>query len=123
VYTDRTTVHPQAVWRAVQSVKVLDKIDNRITFHLLTTDDKVVKFQHLDNIHLEAVPQNFRPSKAIFKARSLEWFRLSRQFSSFDWVLHLDEETIIDQYALLACIKFIERTTFHIGQVSFREHF
>lgn len=114
---------PQVVRRAVQSVDGLDKIDNRITIHLLTTDDKVVNFQHLTNIKLEAVPQNFQPSKARFKARSLEWFRLSRQFSDFDWVLHLDEETILDQYALSACINFIERTTFQMGQVSCCEHF
>jgi hypothetical protein len=117
------TFPAQAVRRSLQSLKALDKIDDRVTFHLLTTVDKAVKLPYIDDICLEAVPLSFLPSKARFKARSLEWFRLSRKLCDSDWILHLDEETIVDQYALLACVSFIELSTFQIGQVSYCEQF
>lgn len=119
-YADAPSPISQAVRRSLQSLRDLDQVDERVTFHLLTTDDKVVKLQRLVDkpICLEAVPAGFRPTKARFKARSLEWFRLSRRLGDSDWVLHLDEETIIDQYALSVCINFIEQSTFQIGQVS-----
>ncbi len=122
-YADPPLPLPQAVHRSLRSVKDLGQVDDRVTFHLLTTADKVAHFQRLLDtpVCLEEVPADFRPSKARFKARSLEWFRLSRRLCDSDWVLHLDEETIIDQCALAACINFIEQSTFQIGQVSSRE--
>ncbi len=104
--------------RSLRSLNILDARDERVTFHLVTTDDKVSNFQHVEGAVLEAVPQHFLSRKARFKARSLEWFRLSRVLRDTDWILHLDEETIIDQCALSACLTFIEWSQFQIGQVS-----
>jgi hypothetical protein len=99
---------------------LLRHIDERVTIHLLTTEDKVANFNLEDEIFVEVVPRTFRPAKAKFKARSLEWFRRSKQLGDCDWVLHLDEETIIDTSALYACLDFIRGSTYEIGQV--RKH-
>ena len=61
---------------------------------------------------------DFTPSKAKYKSRCLEWFRLSKCLKDTDWVLHIDEETVIDEECIHACLDMIERSDADIGQVS-----
>ena len=68
-------------------------------------------------LRVEITPATFRAQKARFKARSLEWFRTALQFRDDDWILHLDEESVIDKHTIGACIDFIERGEHDIGQV------
>lgn len=65
------------------------------------------------------VPGSFQPAHAKYKGRALEWFRRHLKLSENDWVLHLDEETEIDEYLVKACLDFIERGTEDVGMVSF----
>lgn len=64
------------------------------------------------------VPEGFVSGKARYKARALEYFRESQVLTKEDWVLHLDEECIIDDHVIQACLDFIERGTDDIGMVS-----
>lgn len=59
-------------------------------------------------MRVEITPLTFTAQQARFKARSLEWFRTALQFREDDWILHLDEESVIDKHTIGACIDFIE---------------
>ena len=64
------------------------------------------------------MPPSYKPPKALYKARALEYARLRQSLGPEDWVLHLDEETTVDSYAVKACLNFIERGDRHFGMVS-----
>ena len=76
--------------------------------------------QSIDNlfgVENVCVPASFAPSRAKYKARALEYFRLVKGLDDQDWTLHLDEETIVDEHCLSACIDFIKHETmFDYGQ-------
>ncbi|RAL11822.1 glycosyltransferase family 2 protein [Aspergillus homomorphus CBS 101889] len=61
------------------------------------------------------VPPSFQAERATHKARVLEWYRRHSNLTERDWVLHLDEETEIDDYLMQACLDFIERGSDDIG--------
>jgi cellulose synthase/poly-beta-1,6-N-acetylglucosamine synthase-like glycosyltransferase len=62
------------------------------------------------------VPEDFTTKHARFKARALEYYRLVMNLSEDDWVLHLDEETVLDEDSLEACIRFCKRSPHFMGQ-------
>lgn len=75
----------------------------------------VVTDHALDIPHL-LVPAEFRTRHARYKARALEYFRQQQQFGPGDWVLHLDEESVLDRHGLAACIDYCERSPYLYGQ-------
>ena len=66
---------------------------------------------------VEVTPTDFVTEKARFKARSLEYFRAAVNLQAENWVLHLDEESMVDENALRACVDFIEKGEYDFGQV------
>ncbi|KAJ5681050.1 hypothetical protein N7536_012189 [Penicillium majusculum] len=68
-----------------------------------------------DFVNVVNVPASFQPAHAKYKGRALEWCRLHWKLSDLDWVLHLDEETEIDEYLVQACLDFIEGGTEDVG--------
>lgn len=70
-----------------------------------------------DFVNVVSAPASFQPAHAKYKGRALEWCRLHWKLSELDWVLHLDEETEIDEYLVQAYLDFIERETEDIGMV------
>jgi hypothetical protein len=97
----------------------LRSIDQRINFHFLLDNELpgTLVGQIPDFVKLVLVPPSFNPPVALYKARALEYMRLTAKHGSDDWVLHLDEETQIDAYATQVCIDFIERGDRHFGMV------
>jgi hypothetical protein len=75
----------------------------------------VVTDRPLDVPHL-LVPADFQPRHARYKARALEYFRQQQRFGPGDWVLHLDEESVLDAHGLQACIDYCERSPYLYGQ-------
>lgn len=69
-------------------------------------------------VRVETTPRDFAPQKARFKARSLDYLRFALQLQPQDWVLHLDEESTVDEHALIACIDFIKHGEYEFGQVN-----
>lgn len=94
------------------------KTSAKITFHVVL-DSNVDSFQGLlpSFVDILKVPQSFQPKLAKYKGRALEWCRQHWKLSDSDWVLHLDEETQIDEYLVKACLDFIERGTEDFGMV------
>ncbi|KAI0869639.1 glycosyltransferase like family 2-domain-containing protein [Hypoxylon argillaceum] len=104
---DNVEIVKQSV-RAAQGC--YSSIDPRISFHVLTEETKVSRFNDLPrSVKVHGTQTEFQPSKAKYKARSLEWFRVNLEIKDDDWVLHIDEETAIDEYLVRTCIDFITR--------------
>lgn len=109
----------------MDSLKSTTDLDTRIELHLLTEEDTAHSFESsYDTFNITAVPLNFSPSKAKHKARALEYFRLSTDLGPDDWVLHLDEETMVDEHCLRTCLDFLHRRQdvhMKIAQVSWAD--
>lgn len=101
----------EAVYRSWNALKDLRDSENGV--ELIVVSDEPHLFYEITNI---AVPRSFVTHRAKFKARALEYFRKTMRLTDKDWVLHLDEESTIDQNSLYACIDFIERTDYSFGQ-------
>ncbi|KAJ5807840.1 hypothetical protein N7474_009109 [Penicillium riverlandense] len=70
-------------------------------------------------IKVDQVPRVVETKKAMYKARALEYFRQKQRLTRDDWVLHLDEESQIDESVIKTCLDFIERghADFGIGTI------
>lgn len=94
--------------------------NTKVSYHVLVDSENASRLRAAlaPLIHVDEVPKSFRACNAKYKARSLEWFRQKWKLTGQDWVLHLDEETEIEFYALQSCLDFIERGGEDIGMVS-----
>lgn len=99
-------VNQDALRRTYHSL--LPLLDERMQLDIVT--DLPVDLPHIQ------VPDSFQPRHAKFKARALEYYRQLMDFSEADWVLHLDEETVVDRDGLEACIRFCIRSPHLMGQ-------
>lgn len=107
----------QAVIRSCEKMRHLNQLDSRIQLCIATDQPHEKSFLHL-GLSVISTPASFRPKKALYKARALEWFRLQVQLYDDDWVLHLDEETVIDDHTVKACLQFAEmEISLDFGQV------
>jgi cellulose synthase/poly-beta-1,6-N-acetylglucosamine synthase-like glycosyltransferase len=59
-----------------------------------------------ENINCYVCPRAFT-APAKHKARALEWYRQTMKFTEHDWVLHLDEESVIDHESVRKVLEFI----------------
>jgi len=98
----------EALTRTIHALPNFKAIDSRLELHILTEAAAVPGLRHLRSIaHVHGTPITFTPMKAKFKARSLEWFRRTQKYSASDWVLHMDEESRIDEDAIRSTIDVI----------------
>jgi Glycosyl transferase family group 2 len=96
----------------------LQHLDSRVLISILTDEGQEASFHNI-NANILGTPRSFRPRRALFKARALEWFRLYMRLEDTDWVLHLDEETIVDDHTIRTCINFAElQGDYDYGQAS-----
>lgn len=96
----------EALRRTYEAIAPL--VDSRMRLDVVT--DLPVDLPHIQ------VPQDFQPRHARFKARALEYYRIHSNFGEHDWVLHLDEETIVDAACLEACLLYCRRSPHFMGQ-------
>jgi hypothetical protein len=99
-------VNTEALRRTYEHLRPL--MDERMRLDVVT--DLPVDLPHI------RVPDEFSTGRARFKARALEYYRLVMNLSRDDWVLHLDEETVLDRDDLEACIRFCKRSPHLMGQ-------
>lgn len=97
------------VLRSWEQHKHLEQIP-KIRVHVLTDEP-----YNFENINCFACPKSFKCS-ARYKARALEWYRRIHKLTKNDWVLHLDEESVIDDYSVKRCLEFIKYSEYHYGQ-------
>ncbi|OQD82740.1 hypothetical protein PENANT_c020G03800 [Penicillium antarcticum] len=108
------------VQTAINTTKCWDNLKQRdhpsVKFHVLVDSENSDSFSQLPSyIKVDQVPKDVPVKKAKYKARAQEYFRLKYKFSKEDWVLHLDEESEMDDRALQTTLDFIERGTADLG--------
>ncbi|KAJ3368549.1 hypothetical protein HDU91_000496 [Kappamyces sp. JEL0680] len=92
-----------AVKRAWEAHRHLEALDPCIRVHVLTDEPN-----YFDNINCYTCPKSFKTSNSKYKARALEWYRQTMKYTEFDWILHLDEESVIDDASVLRCLDFVK---------------
>lgn len=92
-------------------------LDDRLRFYVVLDNGLDTRLREAlpSFIEVIVVPDTFITKRARYKARALEYFRQSQQFTRDDWVLHLDEESMIDEAVIQSCLHFIERGDEDIG--------
>jgi hypothetical protein len=111
----------QTVLNTIKNWVELSSIDKRLVFHIILDQNLSPSLARgiPDFVDVILVPRNFQPPKAKYKARALEYARVAMNLGPEDWVLHLDEETQIDAYAVQTCLDFVERGDRQFGMVRF----
>jgi hypothetical protein len=92
----------EAVYRAWNAHRHLERLHPSVRVHVLT--DEPFFFE---NINCYTCPKDFSTSKSKYKARALEWYRQTMRYTEYDWVMHLDEESVIDDETVRRCLEFI----------------
>eukprot|EP00842_Homolaphlyctis_polyrhiza_P006716 jgi/Hompol1/7045/HPOL_001643-RA len=92
-----------AVMRSWNAHKHLEALDPCIRVHVLTDEPHFI-----DGINCFTCPKSFRTQNSKYKARALEWYRQTMCYTQHDWVLHLDEESVIDDESVLRVLDFVK---------------
>ncbi|KAJ3050368.1 hypothetical protein HK097_008674 [Rhizophlyctis rosea] len=92
----------EAVYRAWNAHKHLERLHPAVRIHVLTDEP-----YFFENINCYTCPKSFTTANSKYKARALEWYRQTMKFTEHDWVLHLDEESVIDDESVKRCLEFI----------------
>ncbi|KAJ3369914.1 hypothetical protein HDU91_006762, partial [Kappamyces sp. JEL0680] len=70
-----------------------------------------------ENINCYTCPKAFKTAGSKYKARALEWYRQTMRYTEHDWILHLDEESVIDDESVKRVLEFIwYEHDYHWGQ-------
>ncbi|KAL8283223.1 hypothetical protein RQP46_006001 [Phenoliferia psychrophenolica] len=102
-----------AVRRGYNKLVKLEKYHPSVKVVVLTDEPYV--YPDLQNI---VCPKSYKSplGKAKYKARALDYFRYHVSLGVYDWILHMDEESVTDGESLRHCIEFIRYTPHHFGQ-------
>ncbi|KIW17395.1 hypothetical protein PV08_04589 [Exophiala spinifera] len=109
----QTVINSTRPWRNLRKFQKLQfyvVVDN--------VNDAIFRKTLSSFVNVVSIPSSFVTKRAKYKARALEYFRREQNFSKGDWVLHLDEESLIDEYVIQECLNFIERGNGDIGMSS-----
>ncbi|KAJ3075144.1 hypothetical protein HDU98_009098 [Podochytrium sp. JEL0797] len=101
-----------AVYRAWNAHKHLERLHPAIRVHVLTDEP-----YFFEGINCYTCPKAFSVGNSKYKARALEWYRQTMNFTEYDWVLHLDEESVIDDESVKRLLEFVfYEKDYHFGQ-------
>lgn len=102
----------EAVMRSWEAHRHLESLDPCVRVHILTDEPN-----YFDNINCYTCPKDFQTANSKYKARALEWYRRTMKYTEYDWILHLDEESCIDDESLLRVLDFVKyEKQYHWGQ-------
>ncbi|KAL8742811.1 MAG: hypothetical protein Q9190_004764 [Brigantiaea leucoxantha] len=108
-------INIETVRRTFKHVSLASVFDRRLEIVILADAPCAPELLDL-GARVEVTPTDFVTEKARFKARSLEYFRAAVNLQAENWVLHLDEESMVDENVLRACVDFIEKGEYDFGQ-------
>ncbi|KXS20062.1 glycosyltransferase family 2 protein [Gonapodya prolifera JEL478] len=101
----------ESVHRSYYSMRHLETVHPAVRVHVLTDEP-----YYYPSVECWSCPKEFVPQRAMYKARALEWYRRVLKLTEYDWILHLDEESVIDSYSLTKVLEFIWYSPYTIGQ-------
>ncbi|KAI8819193.1 glycosyl transferase family group 2-domain-containing protein [Fimicolochytrium jonesii] len=93
----------EAVMRAWKAHKHLELLDPCVRVHVLTDEPNF-----FEGINCYTCPKSFTTSRSKYKARALEWYRQTMRYTEHDWILHLDEESVIDDESVARILEFVK---------------
>lgn len=111
--------NPDSVIRALNDMSYIKddlKINSINVIYYLVVDEPCDVVYHDYGIKIVVVPNTFGTKYAKYKARALEYFRKYIQLKNEDWILHLDEESVLKKSDLHQCIEFILEDKYKWGQ-------
>ncbi|XP_056648318.1 beta-1,4-mannosyltransferase egh [Diorhabda sublineata] len=88
-------------------------------FLIEVVTDKSIGLDHHRRIREVVVPPDYRTkSGALFKARALQYCLEDKVniFSDTDWIVHLDEETLLTENSVRGILNFVMDGKHHFGQ-------
>ena len=102
-----------AVRRGYNKLIKLEKFHPAVKTVVLTDEPYV--YPDLQNI---VCPKDYVSplGKAKYKARALDYLRYHVSLGVYDWILHMDEESVTDAETIRRCFDFIRYTPHHFGQ-------
>ena len=101
-----------AVYRSWNAHKHLERLHPCVRVHVLTDEP-----YFFENINCYTCPKAFQTRGSKYKARALEWYRQTMRYTEHDWVLHLDEESVVDDETVKRILEFIwYEHDYHWGQ-------
>lgn len=92
----------EAVYRSFNAHKHLEQMFPEVRVHVLTDEP-----YFFENINCFTCPKSFQTNNSKYKARALEWYRQTMHYTEHDWILHLDEESVIDDESVKRVLEFI----------------
>jgi hypothetical protein len=102
----------EAVMRSWKAHRHLEELDPCIRVHILCDEPN-----YFEDINCFACPKNFTTRNSKYKARALEWYRQTMKYTEYDWILHLDEESVIDDKSVERVLDFVKyETDYQWGQ-------
>jgi egghead protein (zeste-white 4 protein) len=107
--------NPDAIRRSISRTHEI--VGDRATLQVVT-DSNIPRLQYAEQI---VVPTDYTPANgAKWKARALHYATVTRPVAYTDYVLHLDEESIITPKCLSACLAF--RGSIGQGEIIYSGH-
>jgi hypothetical protein len=101
-----------AVYRSWNAHKHLERLHPCVRVHVLTDEP-----YFFENINCYTCPKAFTTAGSKYKARALEWYRQTMRYTEHDWILHLDEESVVDDETVKRILEFIwYEHDYHWGQ-------
>ena len=93
----------EAVMRSWDAHRHLELLDPCIRVHILCDEPN-----YFEGINCFSCPKSFTTRNSKYKARALEWYRQTMQYTEYDWILHLDEESVIDDESVKRVLDFVK---------------
>lgn len=99
-----------------KNIKIEVVTDKSIEFLEFIRDD--IELIRIYDIYREIIiPPDYQcPNKSLYKARALEWGAKESHCNKNAYILHLDEESIVDEYLYLGVRQFISIFAGYVGQ-------
>lgn len=101
----------EAVYRSYNAMLHLEQVHPSVRVHVVTDEP-----YYYPDINCWSCPKSFSTGNSKYKARALEWYRRQLKLTENDWILHLDEESVIDVYGVRRVLEFIWYTDYQFGQ-------
>ncbi|CAF1060223.1 unnamed protein product [Didymodactylos carnosus] len=90
-----------------------------LNFSLQVVTDKAIDFEKIKDGRVQQiiVPNSYRTSTgALFKSRALHYATENYPLNDKDWIVHIDEETVLTENCLRGILNFVNDGKYSVGQ-------
>ncbi|CAF1562707.1 unnamed protein product, partial [Didymodactylos carnosus] len=99
-----------------RNIQTCDRV-GLLKFMLEVVTDKPMQLDTDPRVHQTVVPEKYTTSTgAMYKSRALQYALETTLLNSSDWIVHLDEETLLTDNCLYGILNFVNDGQYQIGQ-------